>query len=72
MKHEHIKDSSGYYSEVKVIRFGAINGRELVSIDFDPDNFGECASMIHYEPIEARKLAEALIMAAEEIELKQK
>lgn len=38
----------------------------IVSLDIDLDNLGDACTLSHYTPEEARKLAVALIMAAEE------
>ena len=40
----------------------------IVSIDIDPDNLGDGCTLAHYTPGEARKLAAALILAADEAE----
>lgn len=40
----------------------------VVSLDFDPDDYGERQTLMQYSPDAARKLASALILAAEEAE----
>lgn len=40
----------------------------IVSLEFDPDGYGDCQSLMQYSPDAARKLAAALILAAEEAE----
>lgn len=63
-----IEDVVGDAAEVSVLtnRTGVV--KAVVSIDFDPDY---CyVSMMHYTPDDARKLAAALILAAEEAEKK--
>ena len=40
----------------------------FVYLDFDPDNNGDGETVMRYSPDQARKLAAALIMAAEEAE----
>lgn len=40
----------------------------VVSLDFDPDDYGDGQTMMQYSPDAARKLAAALILAAEEAE----
>uniref|UniRef100_A0AAU6PXH2 Uncharacterized protein n=1 Tax=Escherichia phage ETEP102 TaxID=3117680 RepID=A0AAU6PXH2_9CAUD len=53
-------------AEVSVLlnRTGVV--KAVVSIDFDTDDQG--VTMMHYTPEQARKLAAALILAAEEAE----
>ena len=46
---------------------GTVRGH-VVSLDFDPDDYGDCQTLMQYSPEAARKLAAALIMAAEEAE----
>lgn len=53
-------------AEVSVM-MGTARGN-VVSLDFDPDNYGELQTVMHYTPDQARKLAAALILAAEEAE----
>ncbi len=38
----------------------------VVNLDFDPDDYGDCQTLMQYSPEQARKLAAALILAAEE------
>ena len=62
-----LKDITGDEAEVSVLtnRTGTI--RTVVTLDFDPfDDNG--ISMMHYTPGDARKLAAALILAADEAE----
>lgn len=40
----------------------------IVSIDIDLDNLGDECTLAHYTPEQARKLAAALILAADEAE----
>lgn len=40
----------------------------VVSLDFDPDDYGDGQTLMQYSPDAARKLAAALIMAADEAE----
>lgn len=40
----------------------------IVSIDIDTDNLGDECTLAHYTPEAARKLAAALILAADEVE----
>lgn len=66
MKILRIKDVVGDAAEVSVItnRTGVV--KAVVSIDFDPDDCD--VRMMHYTPDDARKLAAALILSAEEAE----
>lgn len=61
-----IEDVVGDAAEVSVLtnRTGVV--KAVVSIDFDPDDCD--VSMMHYTPDDARKLAAALILAADEAE----
>ena len=63
-----IEDVVGDEAEVSVLinRTGVV--KAVVSIDFDPDDCD--VSMMHYTPDDARKLAAALILAADEAEKK--
>ena len=40
----------------------------VVNLDFDPDGYGDCQTLMQYSPDAARKLAAALIKAAEDVE----
>lgn len=61
-----IEDVVGDAAEVSVLlnRTGVV--KAVVSIDFDTDDQG--VTMMHYTPEQARKLAAALILSAEEAE----
>lgn len=61
-----IEDVVGDAAEVSVLlnRTGVV--KAVVSIDFDADDQG--VTMMHYTPEQARKLAAALILSAEEAE----
>lgn len=58
-----IEDVVGDAAEVSVLtnRTGVV--KSVVSIDFDTDDQG--VTMMHYTPEQARKLAAAVILAAE-------
>lgn len=43
----------------------------VVNLDFDPDEYGDCQTLMQYSPDAARKLAAALILAAEEVEAEE-
>lgn len=62
-----IEDVVGDAAEVSVLfnRTGVV--KAVVSIDFDTDDQG--VTMMHYTPEQARKLAAAIILAAEEAEV---
>lgn len=66
-----IEDVVGDAAEVSVLtnRTGAV--KAVVSIDFDPDEYGDCQTLMQYSPDAARKLAAALILAAEEVEAEE-
>lgn len=68
MKNVRIEDVVGDAAEVSVLtnRTGVV--KSVVSIDFDTDYQG--VTMMHYTPDGARKLAAALILAADEAEKK--
>ena len=40
----------------------------VVCLDFDPDEYGDCQTIMQYTPDQARKLAATLILAADEAE----
>lgn len=40
----------------------------VVNLDFDPEGYADCQTLMQYSPDAARKLAAALILAAEEAE----
>lgn len=54
-------------AEVSVTASGTFRGN-IVSLDFDPDDYGDGHTLMQYSPDSARKLAAALIMAAEDAE----
>lgn len=54
-------------AEVSVTDSGTFRGN-IVSLDFDPDDYGDGHTMMQYSPDAARKLAAALILAADEAE----
>lgn len=60
-----IEDVNGDDAEVTVTYY--IDGK-YVFIDFDPDTAIHPETMMQYSPNQARKLAAALILAAEEAE----
>lgn len=40
----------------------------VVNLDFDPYGYADCQTLMQYSPDQARQLAAALILAAEEAE----
>lgn len=46
---------------------GTVRGN-VVNLDFDPDGYADCQTLMQYSPDAARKLAAAIILAAEEAE----
>lgn len=60
-----IEDFSGDSTEVST----SVYYDGIVSIDIDLDNLGDGCTIAHYTPEAARKLAAALILAADEAEL---
>lgn len=65
MKNVRIEDVHFDQAEVgitKIVRCG------VVYLDFDPDGYGDGQTLMRYSPDQARKLAEALILAADEAE----
>lgn len=54
-------------AEVSVKASGTFRGK-VVSLDFDPDGYADCQTLMQYSPEQARKLAAALILAADEAE----
>ena len=65
MKSIRFEDVNGDYADVEVVISG---DDKFVSLDFDPLVETYPVTMMHYTPGEARKLAAALIMAAEKAE----
>lgn len=65
MENIRIEDVNGDYADVEVVISG---DDKFVSIDFDPLVETYPVTMMHYTPGDARKLAAALILAADEAE----
>lgn len=65
METVRIKDVNGDNAEVDATSY---NGKKYVFVDFDPDTVMHPETMMQYSPEQARKLAAALILAAEEAE----
>lgn len=69
MENFRIKDITGDEAEVGIINKNTGTIKTLISLDLDPYE-QEGVSIMHYTPEQARKLAAALIKAAEEAEKK--
>lgn len=67
MENVRIEDVTGDKAEVGVLERRTGNFGTVVTLDFNPD-FDCDSSIMHYTPSEARKLAAALILAADEAE----
>lgn len=63
MENFRIEDANFDQSEVSVGK--TVKGL-IVYLDFDPDGYGDGQTIMQYTPNQARKLAAALIMAAED------
>ncbi|WWT49398.1 hypothetical protein [Escherichia phage vB_EcoM-LTH01] len=69
MKTVRIEDVDFDETEVSIKKSGIGN---LVSVDFNPDEYEEGNTLMYYTPEAARKLAAALITAADEAEQGEK
>lgn len=58
-----------YFDQSEVSITNTVHG-SAVSLDFDPKNFEDGQTLMQYSPNQARKLAAALILAADEAERK--
>ncbi|QXV76198.1 hypothetical protein bas01_0067 [Escherichia phage AugustePiccard] len=65
MKNVIIEDIHFDQAEVGIAK--SVRGN-VVYLNFDPDNYGDGQTLMQYSPEQARKLAAALIMAADEAE----
>lgn len=66
MKTVRIDDVHFDQAEVSVTT-GTVRG-SVVNLDFAPDGYADCQTLMQYSPGAARKLAAALILAADEAE----
>ncbi|QHJ72689.1 hypothetical protein [Escherichia phage 2725-N35] len=57
-----------HFDEAEVGITKSACGEDVVYLDFDPDDDGGGQMLMHYSPDKARKLASALILAADEVE----
>lgn len=70
MNHEiaTIEDMHSDESTVTVVKYERCgNMKHAVNLDFDPNNCTDC-TLMQFTPEQARKLAAALILAADEVE----
>lgn len=65
---ETVRIDDVHFDQAEVsVTMGTVRGH-VVNLDFDPDGYGDCQTLMHYTPEQARKLAAALILAADEAE----
>lgn len=65
MENIRIEDAHFYQAEVGITKI--VQG-DVVYLDFNPDDYGDGQVQMHYSPDQARNLAAALILAADEVE----
>lgn len=64
---ENVRIDDAHFDQIEV----SITKRDfdaVVSLDFDPDDYRDGQTLMQYTPEQARKLAAALIMAADKAE----
>lgn len=67
---ETVRIDDVHFDQAEVsVTMGTVRGH-VVSLDFDPDEYGDCQTLMQYSPDAARKLAAALILAADKAEKK--
>ncbi|WNO25496.1 hypothetical protein [Escherichia phage vB_EcoM_50EP] len=65
---ETVRIDDVHFDQAEVsVTMGTARGH-VVSLDFNPDGYADCQTLMQYSPDAARKLAAALILAAEEAE----
>lgn len=64
---EAVRIDDVHFDQAEVSVSKTVRGA-VVSLDFDPDDYADCQTLMQYSPEQARKLAAALILAAEEAE----
>lgn len=65
---ETVRIDDVHFDQAEVsVTTGTVRGH-VVNLDFDPDDYGDGHTMMQYSPDAARKLAAALILAADEAE----
>lgn len=67
MKMENVRIEDVHFDQSEVSVNSTLLGG-VVYLDFDPDGYGDCQTLMQYSPDQARKLASALIIAADEVE----
>ena len=65
---EQIRVGDMYFDEAEIGTYTDREGATVVTLDFDPDDYGDGHTLMQYSPDAARKLAAALILAADEAE----
>lgn len=66
---ETVRIDDVHFDQAEVSVSKTVRGH-VVNLDFDPDEYGDCQTLMQYSPDAARKLAAALILAADEAEKK--
>lgn len=64
---EAVRIDDVHFDQAEVSVSKTVRGA-VVSLDFDHDDYADCQTLMQYSPEQARKLAAALILAAEEAE----
>lgn len=67
MKMENIRIKDVHFDQAEVGITKCVLA-DVVYLDFDPDGYAEGQTLMQYSPDAARKLAAALILAADEVE----
>lgn len=67
MKMENVRIEDVHFDQSEVSVSKTIRGT-VISLDFDPDGYADCQTLMQYTPDQSRKLAAALILAADEAE----
>nr|DAH81963.1 MAG TPA: hypothetical protein [Caudoviricetes sp.] len=67
MKMENIRIEDVHFDQAEVGITKSAQG-DVVYLDFNPDDYGDGQMLMHYSPDQARNLATALILAADEVE----
>ena len=70
MNMENVRVEDQCFDQAEVSVGGAVQGT-VVYLDFDPDDNGEGQTVMRYSSHQARKLAAALIKAAEYVEAEE-
>ena len=67
MKMGNVRIEDVHFDQSEVGVNSTVRGT-VVYLDFDPDGYRDCQTLMQYSPDQARKLAAALILAADEVE----